>query len=81
MKRGINYKVPRSERALVSIGIELVSIADLIGYDLVQLAAFKFNLLFVKLIVNEVGSSLVGLEFFFHLFLLLEMRALAVILL
>ena len=74
MKNSINYEIPNSKCSLISIGIKLVLILDLIWNHLVQFSAFEFNLFFVKLIFNHDGTSFVSLEFFFHFIFVIQLR-------
>jgi len=74
MKNSVNYEIPNSKCSLISIGIKLVLILDLVWNHLVQLSTFKFNLLFIKLIFDHDGTSFVGLKFFFHFVFVIQLR-------
>lgn len=74
MKHCINDKIPNSKGPLISISIKFILIFDLIWNHLVKFATFKFNLLFIKLVFNDIRTSFVSLEFFFHFVFLIQLR-------
>lgn len=60
MNDGVYYKIPRSEGTLVSVGIYFVLVYHLVRDQLMQLTAFEFHLLFIKLVFNVALASLAG---------------------
>lgn len=58
MERWVDNKIPGTEAPLVSIGIDLIRVIELVRDHVVQFAAFKFNLFLIVLILHNVGASL-----------------------
>jgi hypothetical protein len=54
----VDSEVPKSKAALVSIGVNLVRVLDLVGDHLMQLASLELHLLLVELVLNHVGAAL-----------------------
>ena len=57
MKGRIKDEVPETEASLVSIGVDLVRVFDLVTNDLVKLAALELHLLLVVLVLDDVGGA------------------------
>mgnify|MGYP006907056613 CR=1 FL=1 len=74
MKYCINDKIPNSKCPLISICIKFILIFDLIWNHLVKFTTLKFNLLFIKLVFNDISPSFVSLEFFLHFIFLIQLR-------
>jgi hypothetical protein len=62
MKSTIDYEVPDSDEALVSVGIYLVAILLLVCYKLMKLTALELHLLFIVLVLNAVRASAIGID-------------------
>ena len=61
MESAIDYEIPDSDEALISIGIYLVTILLLVSYKLMKLTALELHLLFIVLVLNAGGTSAIEL--------------------
>jgi len=62
MHSGIDEEIPDTNEALVSVGVDLVVVVDLVGDQLVHFAALELDLLLVELVLSRRRAHLVAAD-------------------